>query len=160
MILSIDPGKRIGYALFTPTGEDVERGVIDFDDWFKPGPGGDPWLDSEGVVFRGWSIRQFVVEGFRHDPDVKQGGSLHWASQIEGAVKMLGAVTYTPVAVQYSSILPVAMLHAGYEPPVTRTGKKKHLPDEDSAWLHGRYWLTGQGGGSGLDVEIRRQEHG
>ena len=29
--------------------------------------------------------------------------------------------------------------------PKTKTGNKKHLPDEISAWLHGRYYLTGIG---------------
>lgn len=151
-ILAIDPGKRIGYALFRSTGEEVSRGVIDFDDWFSDPQekGLDVRDDDNGfgtyLMFQcSEHIHQLVVEGFRHDPNVKQGGSLHWASQIEGAVKMLGAVARIPVAVQYNNILSVAMMHAGYTPPKTRTGNKKHLPDEDSAWLHGRYWLTEQG---------------
>lgn len=147
-LLSIDPGKRIGYALFTDAGEDIERGVIQFDDWFEvPWEGGPISVDTEfgDMSFKYLGISQIVVEGYRHDPTVQQGGSLHEASQIIGAVKMAAAIVGVPVAVQYSRILPVAMLHAGYEPPVTKTGKKKHLPDEDSAWLHGRYWLTSQG---------------
>lgn len=147
-LLAIDPGKRIGYALFKDNGEEMERGVIEFDNWFS----GDllDWdreFDSLSIETPCgiYGITQLVVEGFRHDPLVKQGGSVHWASQIEGAVKMLAALSRIPVAVQYSSILTVAMMHAGYEPPKTRTGNKKHLPDEDSAWLHGRYWLTAQG---------------
>ena len=151
-LLAIDPGKRIGYALFTDAGEDIERGVIQFDDWFS-----EPYRAVEivnllptrkpNLLFkeRCYEITQLVVEGFRHDPDIPQGGSLHEASQIVGSVKTLAAVTNTPIAVQYSRILPVAMMHAGYEPPKTRTGNKKHLPDEDSAWLHGRYWLTERG---------------
>ena len=145
MILAIDPGKRIGYALFWPRGEELERGVIQYDVWLDPTltPFGLQYGDE--LMFANHRVDQIVVEGFRHDPLVKQGGSVHWASQIEGAVKMIGALTGIPVAVQYSNILPVAMMHAGYEPPKTRTGNKKHLPDEDSAWLHGRYWLTEQG---------------
>ena len=144
-ILSIDPGKRIGYALFTDKGEDIERGVIQFDDWFNS------TRNRLGIDYSGWAcfderiVDQVVVEGFRHDPTVAQGGSVHWASQIEGAVKMLGALTGVPVAVQYSNILSVAMIHDGYEKPKTKTGKDKHLPDEDSAWLHGRYFLRSQG---------------
>ena len=151
-LLSIDPGKRIGYALFTDEGEDIERGVTQFDDWFKlvPPPGTEYGfrlqITSSGrLLCNDLQVSQIVVEGFRHDPTVQQGGSLHWASQVEGSVKTLALVAEIPVAVQYSRILPVAMMHAGYEPPVTKTGKKKHLPDEDSAWLHGRYWLTEQG---------------
>lgn len=147
-LLAIDPGKRIGYALFKDNGEEIERGVILFDDWFEKEWEGGPVGIAEPLNylrFRHEYPTQIVVEGFRHDPGVKQGGSEHEASQIIGAVKQLAALTGTPVAVQYSMILPVAMMHAGYEPPKTRTGNKKHLPDEDSAWLHGRYWLTAQG---------------
>lgn len=147
-LLSIDPGKRIGYALFTDDGEDIERGVIQFDDWFIR-----PWFEGPFDItdemmclrFKGRYVAHIVVEGFRHDPTVAQGGSLHEASQIIGSVKTYAAITAVPVTVQYSRILPVAMMHAGYEPPVTKTGNKKHLPDQDSAWLHGRYWLTEQG---------------
>lgn len=147
-ILSIDPGKRIGYALFTDEGEDIERGVIQFDDWFMPiWDGGPINVDTEfgDMSFKNRYITQFVVEGYRHDPMIQQGGSLHEASQVIGAVRMAAAIVGIPVAVQYASILPVAMMHDGYEPPVTKTGNKKHLPDEDSAWLHGRYFLRSQG---------------
>lgn len=152
-LLAIDPGKRIGYALFNElNGEEIERGVTLFDDWFKlvPPPGDEHGfrlqVTSSGRLLCNYlHITQLVVEGFRHDPNVKQGGSQHEASQVIGSVKTLALVAEIPVAVQYSNILPVAMMHAGYEPPKTRTGNKKHLPDEDSAWLHGRYWLTAQG---------------
>ena len=143
-LLSIDPGKRIGYALFTDKGEEIERGVIDFDTWFSaesPVEFGDYGL----LHCNDWTVSQLVVEGFRHDPTVQQGGSLHEASQIVGSVKTLALIAEVPIAVQYASILPVAMLHDGYEPPKTRTGKKKHLPDQDSAWLHGRYYLRSIG---------------
>lgn len=148
-VLSIDPGKRIGYALFTDEGEDIERGVIQFDDWFVTGDGPvQLWGVATGVRlrFEDRGVTQLVVEGFRHDPLVQQGGSLHWASQVEGAVKMLAALTGTPIAVQYAgTALPVAKLFTGYVDPTTKTGNKKHLPDEDSAWLHGMYWLRSQG---------------
>lgn len=147
-LLAIDPGKRIGYALFTDTGEEIERGVIQFDNWLSLVGIGNLHSDT-GMYFTGidseWSVTQLVVEGFRHDPNVKQGGSLHEASQIIGSVKTLAALTRTPLDVQFPNILPVAQIIAGYKPPTTRTGKKKHLPDQDSAYLHGMYWLRGQG---------------
>jgi len=147
-ILSIDGGKNVGYALFTDKGEEIDRGVIDFEDFFKNDYttglylyGTDIGNDVE-ITFKEYFVDQLVVEGFRHDPSIKQGGSLHWASQIEGAVKMIGAVTETPVTVQYAgTALPVAMQITGYVKPTTKTGNKKHLPDQDSAWLHGMYWL-------------------
>lgn len=146
-LLAIDPGKRIGYALFTDKGEEIERGVIQFDDWFDSpeawADGSEVWFDAPAGGYSS-KVDQIVVEGFRHDPRVNQGGSLHWASQVEGSVKMLAALTGTPIAVQYASSLAVAKIIAGYKDPVTRNGKKKHLPDEDSAYLHGMYWLRSQ----------------
>lgn len=142
-LLAIDGGKNVGYALFTGKGEEIERGVIDFDTFFRDlqVSGHDQILfhsDKSGD----WEVGQLVVEGFRHDPNVKQGGSLHWASQIEGAVKMISARTGVPATVQYAGqALPVAKEITGYTGDLTKTGKKKHLPDQDSAWLHGIYWL-------------------
>lgn len=141
-ILSIDGGKNVGYALFTNKGEEIERGVIDFDTFFRWETG--PFIQYDGgwLHFKDRNISRIIVEGFRHDPNVKQGGSLHWASQVEGAVKMIHTLTGLPIHVQYAGqALPVAMGITGYEKPVTKTGNKKHLPDQDSAWLHGIYWL-------------------
>jgi len=144
-LLAIDGGdKNVGYALFTDEGEEIERGVItfeNFEEWFWLGLDRElmfsPPLD--GPIHE---ITQLVVEGYRHDPGVKQGGSIHGASQIEGAVKILGAVTGIPVTVQYAGqALPVAKQITGYTGDLTKTGNKKHLPDQDSAWLHGIYWL-------------------
>lgn len=150
-VLSIDGGKNVGYALFTDDGIELERGVTSFDDWFTmvDSPQGHDFTlqmtSSGNLRCNGLRITQLVVEGYRHDPNVKQGGSLHWASQIEGSVKTLGLVAEIPVAVQYAASLSVAMLITGYEKPVTKTGNKKHLPDQDSAWLHGRFWFHTQG---------------
>lgn len=149
-ILSIDGGdKNVGYALFAGNGTEIERGVIPFEEFFSW-----LWLDydrelmfcapiapapDDQVIHE---ITRLVVEGYRHDPNVKQGGSIHGASQIEGAVKMVGAVTGVPVTVQYAGqALPVAKQLTGYAGDLTKTGNKKHLPDQDSAWLHGIYWL-------------------
>lgn len=143
-ILSIDGGKNVGYALFTDRGEEIERGVIQFDDWFVTGPYLASFTQELCFLRDGLShgISQLVVEGFRHDPNVKQGGSLHEASQIVGSVKTYAAITGTPVTVQYAGqALPVAKQITGYIGDLTKTGNKKHLPDQDSAWLHGIYWL-------------------
>lgn len=146
-LLAIDGGdKNVGYALFDlTTGEEIERGVIPFEEFFSKfvvvdydmGSGNELMFDD----YR-YKITQLVVEGYRHDPNVKQGGSVHGASQVEGAVKMLGVVAEVPATVQYSGqALPVAKEITGYTGDLTKTGKKKHLPDQDSAWLHGIYWL-------------------
>lgn len=145
MILSIDGGKNIGWALFHENGEEGPRGVISHLEWFRDTstPIG---IDEDGqLFFEGHPIDTLVVEGIMHNPNINQGGSQRWESQVEGAVRMLGALTGVPVIVQRPDILPVAAKHAGYEMPKTKTGNKKHLPDEISAWLHGRYYLTSIG---------------
>lgn len=146
-ILAIDGGKRVGYALFTDKGDDIERGVIlieHFFNWF--------WLDYDGELMfsvpgdgPSHHILDIVVEGIRHNPMISQGGSQRWESQVEGAMRMLGAVSDAEVTVQPANILPVAMIQNQYPKPVTRTGKPKHLPDQDAAWLHGRYFLVAKG---------------
>lgn len=143
-ILSIDGGdKNVGYALFSSEGEELERGVVPFEVFFDFGWESGPFLLDDGwLSFRGWELERMIVEGYRHDPNVKQGGSVHGASQVEGAVKILRAVTGVPVTVQYAGqALPVAKQITGYTGDLTKTGNKKHLPDQDSAWLHGIYWL-------------------
>lgn len=145
-ILAIDPGKNIGYALFEDDGTEIERGIIDFDDWFR---GYNLWLrDNEDGVgdrlfFRDYEeVTLLICEDFTHDPNIRQGGSKHEAAQIIGSVKTYTSmVALTPLTMQPASALSVAMMITGYEKPVTKTGNKKHLPDQDSAWLHGRYWL-------------------
>ena len=146
-LLAIDGGdKNVGYALFDQsTGEEIERGIIPFDDFFSKFEIAN-YDDGRGnrLMFDDYShrIEQLVVEGYRHDPNVKQGGSVHGASQVEGAVKILGRVAEVRVTVQYAGqALPVAKQITGYIGDLTKTGNKKHLPDQDSAWLHGIFWL-------------------
>lgn len=149
-VLAVDGGdKNVGYALFTDSGKEIERGVIPFDDFFSKFEIAD-YDDGRGnrLMFDDYShqIEQLVVEGYRHDPNVKQGGSVHGASQVEGAVKILGRVAGIRATVQYAGqALPVAKLLTSYTGDLTRTGNKKHLPDQDSAWLHGVYFFHGMG---------------
>lgn len=144
MILAIDGGKNIGWATFRPTGKFIDKGVIAHTEWFDTATFPlEIWKDH--LFFRDENIDTLVVEGIRHDPNIQQGGSQRWESQVEGAVRMLGTLTGVEVVVQQPAILPVAAMHAGYEMPKTKTGRKKHLPDDISAWLHGRYYLTSIG---------------
>ena len=143
-LLAIDGGdKNVGYALFTDKGEEIERGVIAFERFFDLGWETGPFTSTDGwLFFKNRGIDRIVVEGYRHDPNVKQGGSVHGASQVEGAARILRALTGIPVTVQYAGqALPVAKQITGYTGDLTRTGNKKHLPDQDSAWLHGIYWF-------------------
>lgn len=143
MILAIDGGKSVGWAVFALDGEEVSRGTMPQERFFAEGVFS---LDDWGTLwFESFDISQLVVEGIRHNPDIKQGGSQRWESQVEGAVRMLGAVTGIPVEVQPASILGAAKRQNGYVMPTTKTGNVKHLPDDDAAWLHGRYFLVAKG---------------
>lgn len=144
-VLVLDGGKNVGYALFSDSGEEYARDAIDFDKLVGFGALGIDMLTG-WLYFDYTRIDRIVVEGFRHDPNVKQGGSLHWASQVEGAVKVVGDLLNLPYTVQYAGqALPVAKQITGYKGDLTKTGNKKHLPDQDSAWLHGVYFFHCQG---------------
>lgn len=151
-LLSIDPGARIGWALFTDEGEEIGRGVYDFRLFshsihYKPTRYPDKILftSREGDNQGEHLVDQVVYESYYLDPGKPQGGSTGPAQEVIGVVKYLCLQAGIEPAAQRSAILPVAMKHWGYEPPVTRTGNKKHLPDQDSAWLHGKYRLTDLG---------------
>lgn len=141
--LALDGGENVGYALFTDRGEDITRGVVKHTQFFeKVWEGGVFSTYESGFLYGfGYMIDTIVVEGIRHNPMINQGGSQRWESQVEGAARILSAVTDVKLVVQQPSILPVALMHESMEWPKTRTGKKKHLPDDLSAWLHGRYYL-------------------
>jgi len=151
-LLSIDPGSNVGWALFDDRGDEIARGVYPFVKFihsihYKPTrypnrvifTARDSEADGEHLVDK------VVYESWYQDPGTPQGGSQGPAQEVIGILKYLSAQAGIEPAAQRSAILPVAMKHWGYEPPVTRSGNKKHLPDQDSAWLHGKYRLTALG---------------
>lgn len=151
--LAIDPGGNIGWALFSPEGKEIGRGVMDFR-LFSHSLHYKPSLYRDRLVFtpRGiaterstYPVRRLVYESWFTDPGTPQGGSQGPAQEVIGVLKYLCLQAgITPVP-QRSAILPVAMKHCGYELPVTRGGNQKHLPDQDSAWLHGMEYLIANG---------------
>jgi len=144
MTLAIDPGKRIGWALFDEGC--LMKGVIDWTTLVL-------WLRADGrrhnlgldLFFKDWHIDEVVIENYVNDPGTPQGGQENPAAEVIGAVRILCGQTDTPFTRQPAMHLSVAMKHAGYTPPKTRTGNKKHLPDEDSAFLHGFYYEISRG---------------
>lgn len=151
--LSIDPGANIGWALFSVAGEEMARGVMDFIE-FSHSLHYKPTIDPEVLFFtvRGTSlprsvypVTKLIYESFFLDPGVPQGGSTGPTQEVIGVLKYLCLQSGIEVYEQRSAILPVAMKHCGYEPPVTRNGNKKHLPDDDSAWLHGMEHFISKG---------------
>ena len=154
-VLALDGGKNIGYALFTDTGEEIDRGVTDYRYFFSPY--NDPYYNffqvfdldlglGNHVAFQGYVISTIVVEGIMHNPMINQGGSQRWESQVEGAARMLGVIASVKVVVQRpGDALATTLMHEGLEWPKTKTGRKKHLPDDLAAWLHGRYYFRSIG---------------
>lgn len=152
-VLALDGGKNIGWALFTDQGEEISRGVVDYRTFFRQDNKGferSP-IGTEVDGFVTWELNGYyfidtiVVEGIRHNPDIKQGGSQRWESQVEGAARILAVVTSVKVVVQPPDRLSVSLMHEGMEWPRTKTGNKKHLPDDLSAYLHGRYYFRSIG---------------
>lgn len=135
-LLAIDPGrsfkgeKTIGYALFQDRdGKEIERGALSWDLLVKR-------LNVFGYLdFDGYVISQVVIEDFINN-EKSRGGQRNGTSECIGAVEFACIKAGAPFTRQRPSILPVAMRHAGY------VQKLKHLPHQDSAYLHGYYRLV------------------
>lgn len=127
-VLSIDPGKNIGRALWTNDGGLLFKDVCDLDTLLSY------LADGEGIntiVYEDWRL-------FKRQ--AQQTGSTMEASQAIGAIRLWEKLDTTRLIVkQPSSILPVSALHAGVALP------KGHTPDDLSAYLHGHYYFVGLG---------------
>jgi len=151
-LLAIDPGRSftgkgkarqsIGYSLFIEsTGEEIERGALSFEELCQKlclrqnDFALSPYLDFDC----GWVISQVVIEDFVNDPKSARGGQRNGTSECIGAVEILAMQAGVPFTRQRSSILGAAKLLADYR------GTAKHLPHQDSAYLHGYYYLVDKG---------------
>lgn len=149
-LLAIDPGrsfkgeKTIGYALFQDRdGREIERGALSWGLLMKR-------LNVLGYLdFDGYTISEVVIEDFINN-EKSRGGQRNGTSECIGAVEFACIKAEVPFTRQKPSILPVAMRHAGY------VQKLKHLPHQDSAYLHGYYYLTAKGvlGPTGLSATL------
>ena len=126
-VVSIDPGKHIGVALWRSTGELLWKDVMEVDVL-------DDYLEAQH------GIHAIVVEDYVTDPWKKQGGSTQQASQVLGMVKSCCRRHGITLVVQKNTILRVAAMHAGVSIP-----KKGHIKDDLSAMLHGFYYFESIG---------------
>lgn len=147
-LLAIDPGrsykgeKSIGVAFFNAQGVCFRREAVSFEDLcaaltyqlYK----GTVWLSWEDPD-ASYRIRQIVIEDFVNDPKSARGGQRNGTSECIGAVEILAMQAGVPFTRQKSAILGPAKLLADYQ------GTAKHLPHQDSAYLHGYYYLVGKG---------------
>lgn len=127
-VLSLDPGKNIGRALWTESGKLLFNDLCDLDTALSY------LVNAKGItkiVYEDWQL--FTRQS-------EQTGSKMEASQLIGAVKLWAKLdSDRSIYSQPSSILPVSALHVGLKLP------KGHTPDQMSAYLHGHYWFVENG---------------
>lgn len=139
-LLAIDPGrsykgeKTVGYCLFTNLGEEIQRGSLSFEHLVTALD-----YDYNGLTGWGYALYAVVIEDFVNDPKSARGGQRNGTSECIGAVEALCIKADATFTRQSNTILPVAKMHAGY------VDTHKHLPHQDSAFLHGYYYLTKKG---------------
>jgi len=142
-LLGIDPGKTIGWSLWTETGFELGRGTFDYADVRKHivldlAYGGDLWFyefadHRPGIVE---NVTRIAIEDYIGRPGQKNGGQRFWGPESLAKIELLGELADIEVKRQRAvDVLKVSALHAGYKMP------KGHLPDQDSAYLHARYRL-------------------
>jgi hypothetical protein len=145
-VLSIDPGGNIGWAVFRDDGGLLAKGKMKFDLFahslhYKPAAGSTTLtFVPRGSNIAEVKISKVVYESYYLDPDRPQGGSTGPAQEVIGVLKYLCLQAGIEPVAQRAVILRVAMQHEGY------VQDKAHLPDEDSAELHGRYFFRKQAG--------------
>lgn len=132
MILAVDPGKTVGWARWTNEGAFVGKyeGSVEYF-----------YTILTLLVDRDVEPNTFVVENYRLDPNIPQGGSLMEASQVIGAVSFVSNYLDASLVLQPNSILPMAQKWTGVTVP--RHGIKNH--DANSAYNHGMYFMIKQG---------------
>lgn len=143
-LLAIDPGKNVGWSFWwgTPIYE-YKRGVFQLDEIHKRF-----MLEQQGDAIELWfhdgdawvQVDELVIESYVGRPDQKNGGQRFWGPESLAKVEMYGELAGIPVTRQRPvDALNPAIMHSGYK----RTAK--HLPDQDSAFLHGFYYLETKG---------------
>lgn len=125
ILLSVDPGDHVGYALWEDW-ECYENGVMYRGDFLQTIADGH----FDGVT-------DIVAEDFRlfKKRAAQQVGSRMPASYVLGALELFARQKGLWLTKQEPSILSTAALHAGIKMPAG------HCPDDLSAYLHGGYYL-------------------
>lgn len=154
-LLAIDPGRSftgkgkarqsIGTCMFTDVGLEIplERRAVSFEELARELVFGT--LIEKNVTprkcltYQNRVVDEIVIEDFVNDPQSARGGQRNGTSECIGAVEILAMQAGIPFTRQKSAILGPAKLLAGYEQTL------KHLPHQDSAYLHGYYYLVQKG---------------
>ena len=142
--LSLDPGDNTGWAIWTDKGVLISKGIYVrevLDHAFVHRAGRLLFIDR--INGGDYPISKVIIEAFYLDPNISQGGSQGGAQKVVGITEYLCRQAGVDLVKQRSAILRSTAILAGYEWPTTRTGKPKHLPDDDAAWLHGIHYFVG-----------------
>lgn len=129
ILLSVDPGDNVGYALWDG-GDCYENEIVSrkqFMQWLVDGyfEGADNVVAEDYTLFRGRAQ--------------KQVGSKMPASLVLGALELWCMQHGIWLKKQHSGILSIASMHANRALP------QGHCPDDLSAYLHGYYYLENAG---------------
>lgn len=141
-LLGIDPGKTIGWSVWTETGFELGRGTFRYEDlrrhlvlepayselWFSEFADHSPGLYER--------VTRMAIEDYIGRPGQKNGGQRFWGPESLAKIELLGELAGIEVKRQRAvDVLRISAAHAGYTLP------KGHLPNQDSAYLHARYRL-------------------
>jgi len=141
-ILAVDPGKRNGLAIF----QDEKDGLLQCN-WAATVEGLIDYL--HGAMQR-MSLSVIVAEDFIIAPG-KNNGSRGEAMQVIGILKFAAKLFDIPLVLQRPELRLHAAKWAGETIP------KGHMPDEQSARLHGIYYMRSQGK---FTTVLEREKHG
>lgn len=129
VLLSVDPGKATGWALFsngTLSNMGICRSIDEFVDWLTS-------IEiPDFIVYENFKL-------FSHKA-VQQSGSTMEASQVIGILKGYARQNKIPTAEQPANVLPIAQKFTQVKMP------KNHKDSHNiSAYNHGYYWLVKNG---------------
>lgn len=91
------------------------------------------------------TVKVFVVEDYRPHGHINHTGNKLLTSQRIGDIRGYARRHGIDVIMQPSTILTIAAMWAQYKWPKSNTGKRQHLPDFISSYLHGFYYLSNKG---------------
>lgn len=129
MIVSIDPGEKVGIATWNQYGELFDRYVVD------PGRLLSLLQTWEGLA----CVEELVVEEWSFQPGRTKGGDRQTTPRVIGMLEYFAFRQELPIHFQPSRILDIAAMHAGEKV------RKGHYPDEISAYLHGHHYFVERG---------------
>ena len=131
LLLSFDPGKRTGFAIFTwETGKLHSKTILEYDELTTVLITLTPKHPPQVIV-----VEDYIIRPGAANRGHARGEAMRVIGQLEGVAARLGC----SLIKQRPEIRLVAAKWAGYKVP------RGHMPDDMSAELHGIYYLRQQG---------------